>query len=67
MIVHTDADDIELKAALQQLLLDLVGDGVEAHMAFWEHRLLRLRRHCAGGHCGVCVAIKNVQSNEVFF
>lgn len=30
-----NADDIELETALQQLLLDLLGDAVETDMAFW--------------------------------
>lgn len=45
----TDADDVELKAALQQLLLDLVGDAVEADVALGVHRRLlglHCRRHC---------------------
>jgi len=44
-----DADDIELKTALQQLLLDLGGDAVEADVALGEDRRLLLRvhrRHC---------------------
>lgn len=43
---HTNADDIELKAAFEQLLLDLVGDAVEPDVALREHGLLgRLRIH----------------------
>lgn len=48
---RTNADDIELKAALEQLLLDLGGDGVEADVALGEDAGLLLgvhRRHVAG-------------------
>lgn len=40
-IQHTNADDVELKATLQQLLLDLRGDAVETNMASGED--------CVGG------------------
>lgn len=30
---HTDANHVELKAAFQQLLLNLVGDAIEANVA----------------------------------
>lgn len=40
-IQHTNADDVELKATLQQLLLDLRGDAVETDMASGED--------CVGG------------------
>ena len=44
---HTNADDIELKAALEQLLLNLGGDAVETDVALGEDRgrLLRVERH----------------------
>ena len=38
--VLTDADDIELETALQQLALDLRCDAVKTDMAPWVHRLL---------------------------
>lgn len=40
-IQHTNADDVELKATLEQLLLDLRGDAVETNMASGED--------CVGG------------------
>lgn len=43
----TNADDIELKAAFQQLPLYLVRDAVEANMALGHHRIV-LRRHDIG-------------------
>lgn len=50
--VHTNANDIELKATLQQLLLNLVGDAIEADVAFGEDTLhLRAHRRC---HCRCC-------------
>ena len=36
----TDADDVELEPALHELLLDLVGDAVEANIALGVDRLL---------------------------
>lgn len=47
----TNTDDIELEAALQQLLLNLVGDAVEADVALWEDGLRSLSAH--GRHCVV--------------
>lgn len=47
---HTNTDDIELKAALEQLLLDLGGDAVEADEALGEHALGQLRVHRRRGH-----------------
>lgn len=47
---RTNTDDIELKAALQQLLLNLGGDAVEADVALGEDALRRLRVGC-GRHC----------------
>ena len=41
-IMHTDADNIELKAALDQLPLNLLCDAVETDVAFREDRLLGL-------------------------
>ena len=49
-IGHTNADDIELKPALQELLLDLRGDAVKTDVAFRNDRLWLLAvrgRHCA--------------------
>ena len=45
----TDADDIELETALQELLLDLLGDAVKANMTSWEDGVPL--RHCHG-HSG---------------
>ena len=47
----TNADDIELKTTLQQLLLDLRCDAVETDVAPGEHSIL-LRLH--GCHCCFC-------------
>ena len=44
-IERTNADDVELEAALQQLLLDLAGDAVETDVRLGEHGALRLRGH----------------------
>jgi hypothetical protein len=44
----TNADDIELKATLQQLLFNLGGDAVEADVTFWVDGSLRVRRHDDG-------------------
>lgn len=45
---HTNADDIELEATLQKLLLDLRSDAVETDMASGEDCL-------SLGHCDVCI------------
>jgi len=45
-----DADDIELEAALEELLLDLVGDAVETDVALGEDGR-GLLRGCGCGHC----------------
>lgn len=45
----TNANDIELETSLQQLLLDLGGDGVETNMAPWEHSVPL--RHGCGHDC----------------
>lgn len=45
-----DTDDIELEAALEELLLDLVGDAVETDVALGEDGR-RLLRGCGCGHC----------------
>lgn len=50
---HTNANDIELKTTLQQLLLNLVGDAVETDVVFGEDALHLLRVH-RGRHCGWC-------------
>jgi hypothetical protein len=41
---HTNADHIELETSLEELLLDLLGDAVEANMASGEDRIPL--RHC---------------------
>ena len=48
-LLHTDADDIELKAALQELLLNLRSDAVEADVTSGEDCVSL--RHCHG-HTG---------------
>jgi hypothetical protein len=47
----TDTDDIELEAALQELLLNLVGDAVETDVALGEDGRRLLRGCGCGGHC----------------
>ena len=37
LLVHTDANDIELKSALEQLLLNLRRDAVETNVTLWKH------------------------------
>ena len=49
-LVPTNADDIELKATLEQLSLDLVSDAVKTDMASREDGLLG--GHAHGGHGG---------------
>lgn len=39
LVQHTNTDDIELESALDKLPLDLLGDAVEANVAFGVHRL----------------------------
>lgn len=46
----TDADDVELEAPLDELLLNLLGDAVEADIALRVDRLLRCS--ICGSHCG---------------
>lgn len=46
---HTDTHDIELKATLQQLALDLRGNAVKTNMAVRENSGL-LSRSCGSGH-----------------
>ena len=53
---RTNADDIELKAAFQQLLLDLVRDAVETDVVFGEDALHLLRVH-RGRHCSSLVSL----------
>lgn len=49
----TNADNVELKAALQELLLDLGGDAVETDVALGEDALRHLRLGCSDvGHGG---------------
>ena len=45
-IRHTDADDIELKASLQQLFLNLIRDAIKTNMAVGIHSR---SSHCFGG------------------
>lgn len=47
----TDANDIELETALQELALDLLGYTVETNMTLGEYRLRGLS--VCGGHCQV--------------
>jgi hypothetical protein len=47
-----DTDDIELEAALEELLLNLVGDAVETDVALGEDGRGLLRGCGCGGHCG---------------
>jgi hypothetical protein len=47
--VHTDTDDIELEASLQQLLLDLLSNAVETDMAPGKDRIALVHRHGHGG------------------
>ena len=45
-MTRTNANDVELESALQELALNLRCDAVETNMALWEHRLGCLRgRH----------------------
>lgn len=44
----TNTDDIELKASLQQFLLDLLGNAVETNVASWEHSVPLRHRHGHG-------------------
>lgn len=48
-LTHTNTHDIELKATLQQLALDLRGNAVKTNMAMRENSGL-LSRSCGGGH-----------------
>lgn len=48
---HTNTNDVELKASLQQLLFDLRRDAVETDMVLGEDRL-RLLCLSSGCHCG---------------
>ena len=51
VLQHTHTNDIELEAALQQLLLNLRRDAVEAHVRLGEHGgLLRVLHRCCR-HC----------------
>ena len=49
MIRHTDANDIELEASLQQLLLNLLGDAVETNVASGKDSIAL--RHCHSHLC----------------
>jgi hypothetical protein len=63
VIRRTDAHDIELKTALQQLLFNLLGDAVETDVALGEHRLRGLRVqscHC----CGLWSEIDGSRENQ---
>jgi len=54
---RTDADDVELKASFQQLLLDLLRDRIETNVAPWEHGVSL--RHCHG-HVAVQLVVNLV-------
>jgi hypothetical protein len=41
---HTDADDIELESALEELALDLGSDAIESDMALWVDHVRCTRR-----------------------
>lgn len=47
-IPHTNADDIELKASFEQLLLDLLRDRVETNVASGKHCISLWHRHIGG-------------------
>lgn len=47
----TNADNVELETALQQLLLNLRCDAVKTDMASWVHRRLSGVSICHGCHC----------------
>ena len=54
-MTRTDADDVELEAALQELLLDLGGNTVETDVALGEDALCGLSLGLLGsgvGHVG---------------
>jgi hypothetical protein len=51
IIALTNADDIELETALQELALNLRGDAIETNMASGVHRLLRSVSVLNGSHC----------------
>ena len=55
----TNADDVELEATLQELLLDLRGDAVETDMAPGKDSIRVCRRHCdvQGARAGRCELI----------
>lgn len=58
----TDADDIELEASLQQLLLDLLGDAVKTYVASWEDRVPL--RHCHGHDVGRVLGNQEYEYDE---
>jgi hypothetical protein len=47
----TNADDVELEPPLDELLLNLLGDAIEANVALGVDRLLRCS--ICGSHCGL--------------
>ena len=49
--ILTDADDVELEPALQELALNLRCDAIETNMASGIHRLLRGVSVLNGCHC----------------
>lgn len=48
-VTLTDADDVELEAPLDELLLDLLGDAIKTDIALGVDRLLRCS--ICGSHC----------------
>jgi hypothetical protein len=55
---HTNADDIELETALQELLLDLLGNAIETDVTFWVDGRLSIIHE---SHWEVCIATKDVR------
>lgn len=66
---HTDADNVELEATLEEFLLDLRGDAVETDVALGEHALGLLRdgRHCGSEMrvSGECCGSRGCQEMEM--
>ncbi len=56
---RTNADDVELEAALEQLALDLGCDAVETDMALGVDGGSGHRRHCCG-----CVDVLGIQKGN---
>jgi len=66
--LRTDTDDVELESALQQLLLNLLGDAVESDVALREdgvgQRVRSHGRHCRGKKVGGREEIEVVAARE---